>query len=109
MGRQQVPLSLLRPPPLRPPRQHPAPSRAPPATRPPPQIIQQYLKVEGPSIKYIGPGQDDSQAASVRSDNPVPPDVPLYYFEVTILNKGAEGYIGACKGKLKARRGAGDP
>jgi ABC-type Fe3+ transport system substrate-binding protein len=56
--------------------------------------MQQYLKVEGLTVKYVGPGQDDSQAAAVRADNPVPPDVPLYYFEVTIVSRGAEGYIG---------------
>ncbi|KAI8471590.1 MAG: hypothetical protein J3K34DRAFT_520411 [Monoraphidium minutum] len=58
------------------------------------QVIAQYLKVEGLTVKYVGPGQDDSQAAAVRADNPVPPDVPLYYFEATIVSRGAEGYIG---------------
>lgn len=69
--------------------------RGPPPARPQrPQVIANFLKVEGLTVKYVGPGQDDSQAAAVRSDNPVPPDVPLFYFEVLIVNKGAEGYIG---------------
>jgi hypothetical protein len=78
---------------------HDAPAADAARTRPsppisPPKVLQQYLKVEGVSVKYIGPGQNDSQAAAVRADNPVPPDVPLYYFEVLVVNKGAEGYIG---------------
>lgn len=60
----------------------------------PRQVLQQYLKVEGLSVKYVGPGQDDSQAAAVRADNPVPPDMPLYYVEVLIVNRGVEGYLG---------------
>jgi hypothetical protein len=80
--------------PARPPRlPAPPPSTFPPPP-PPPQVLQQYLKIEGVAVKYIGPGQNDSQAAAVRADNPVPPDVPLYYFEVLVVNKGAEGYIG---------------
>ena len=71
-------------------------------------MLQQYLKVEGLTVKYVGPGHDDSQAAAVRSDNPVPPDVPLYYFEVQIVNRGAEGYIGeAGDGMLATGNGVG--
>jgi hypothetical protein len=44
--------------------------------------------------QYVGPGRDDSQAAAVRADNPVPPDVPLYYFEALVVARGAQGYIG---------------
>lgn len=41
-----------------------------------------HLKVEGMKVKYVGPGNDDTQAASIRTNYPVPPDCPLYYFEV---------------------------
>ncbi|CAG8681563.1 2195_t:CDS:2, partial [Cetraspora pellucida] len=41
-----------------------------------------------------GPGVDDSQAESVPTDYPIPPEVLLYYFEVDIIDKGEDGYIG---------------
>lgn len=58
------------------------------------QAAQQYLKVDGLTVKYIGPGETDAQAASIFADHPVPLDLPLYYFEVTIVSKGDHGYIG---------------
>jgi hypothetical protein len=60
------------------------------------QHVQDYLKVDGLTVKYVGPGESDSQAATLFADKPVPQDVPLYYFEVTIVNKGDSGYIGGC-------------
>jgi hypothetical protein len=29
----------------------------------------------------------------VRSDNPIPDNIPLYYFEVRIENEGKDGYV----------------
>eukprot|EP00878_Enallax_costatus_P031752 GHUV01034775.1.p1 GENE.GHUV01034775.1~~GHUV01034775.1.p1 ORF type:complete len:118 (-),score=5.04 GHUV01034775.1:2-355(-) len=52
------------------------------------QAAQQYLKVDGLAVKYIGPGETDAQAASIFADHPVPLDLPLYYFELTIVSKG---------------------
>ncbi|KAI9018044.1 concanavalin A-like lectin/glucanase domain-containing protein [Phycomyces nitens] len=43
---------------------------------------------------YTGPGKYDSDAASVRSNYPVPPQCGIYYYEVKILSKGENGYIG---------------
>jgi hypothetical protein len=40
------------------------------------------MQVEGLMVKYTGPGEDDTQAATIRTNFPVPADVPLYYFEV---------------------------
>ncbi|KAF8056475.1 Ranbp10 [Scenedesmus sp. PABB004] len=54
----------------------------------------QYLKVDGLALKYVGPGESDAQAASILADHPVPGDVPLYYFEVTVVSRGDQGYIG---------------
>lgn len=42
-----------------------------------------------------GPGDEDKDAASVRADCPVPFDVSLYYFEVQVVNKGRDGFVGA--------------
>ena len=41
-----------------------------------------------------GPGNEFEDAASVRADHPVPADSGLYYFEVTVVNKGRDGFIG---------------
>lgn len=41
-----------------------------------------------------GPGTEDKHAASVRADTPVPPDCGLYYYEVTVINRGRDGFIG---------------
>lgn len=30
----------------------------------------------------------------MKADAPIPPDLPLYYFEMTIKNRGLEGFIG---------------
>jgi hypothetical protein len=43
-----------------------------------------YLKVDGLTVKYIGPGEEDSQAASIRANYPAPADLPIYYFEVEV-------------------------
>ncbi len=51
------------------------------------------LAEEGRLVKYTGPGRNDSDAAAVRSSTPLPPQVGIYFFEVTVVNKGREGYI----------------
>ncbi|KAL6748974.1 hypothetical protein V8C86DRAFT_1082453 [Haematococcus lacustris] len=52
------------------------------------------LKIEGFCVKYVGPGEEDSQAATTRTNYPAPPDCPLYYFEVKVVSQGQKGYIG---------------
>jgi hypothetical protein len=51
------------------------------------------LAEEGRIVKYTGPGRNDSDAAAVRSNTPLPPQVGLYFFEVSVVNKGRDGYI----------------
>lgn len=52
------------------------------------------LRIDGTRVKYIGVGGDDASTAAVRANHPIPIDVPLYYFEITVLNKGQHGHIG---------------
>lgn len=52
------------------------------------------LSRDGSRVKYVGQGKNDSDAASVRSNHAVPPQCGLYYFEVEIVSKGRDGYIG---------------
>lgn len=53
-----------------------------------------YLEVTGHRVRYKGPGSDDRDAAAVRADHSVPLSCPLYYFEIEIVNRGRDGFIG---------------
>ena len=35
----------------------------------------------------VGPGEDDRQAATIIANHPVPLDCPLFYFEITVVNR----------------------
>ncbi|KAI8817776.1 concanavalin A-like lectin/glucanase domain-containing protein [Fimicolochytrium jonesii] len=52
------------------------------------------LAPNGLRITYTGPGQMDAHAAAVRTNYPIPPQCGLFYYEVTIISKGREGFIG---------------
>lgn len=45
-------------------------------------------------VHYKGAGKSHSDAASVRTDHPIPAACGLYYFEVKIISKGKNGYMG---------------
>ncbi|XP_017465202.1 PREDICTED: ran-binding protein 9 [Rhagoletis zephyria] len=45
-------------------------------------------------VHYKGVGNKHSDAASVRTAHPIPPACGLYYFEVKIISKGKNGYMG---------------
>lgn len=51
------------------------------------------VDADGMIVKYVGPGRSDSDAASIRSTLPIPPQVGIYYFEVKITNRGKDGFI----------------
>ena len=42
----------------------------------------------------LGPGDEGKDAASVRADHPIPSDVSLYYYEVQVINRGRDGFVG---------------
>lgn len=46
------------------------------------------------TVEYTGSGHADSDAASVRTNIAVPAACGLFYYEVTIDDKGREGFIG---------------
>ena len=51
--------------------------------------------VDGLKVSYVGPGRDEKDAASVRTNNPIPTKgLALYYFEITVLDQGDTGRIG---------------
>lgn len=43
---------------------------------------------------FLGVGKSHNDAASVRTTHPVPAACGLYYFEVKIISKGRDGYMG---------------
>uniref|UniRef100_A0A2M3Z038 Putative ran-binding protein n=1 Tax=Anopheles braziliensis TaxID=58242 RepID=A0A2M3Z038_9DIPT len=45
-------------------------------------------------VHYKGIGKSHSDAASVRTAYPIPAACGLYYFEVKIISKGRDGYMG---------------
>jgi len=47
----------------------------------------------GLEIKFVGTTKLQDEAAAIRSDHPMPRECGLYYFEVTVLGKGKEGYF----------------
>lgn len=45
-------------------------------------------------VHYKGQGRSTKEAASVRTALPVPASCLLYYFEIKVLSKGRDGYMG---------------
>eukprot|EP01104_Vermistella_antarctica_P001748 TRINITY_DN1186_c2_g1_i2.p1 TRINITY_DN1186_c2_g1~~TRINITY_DN1186_c2_g1_i2.p1 ORF type:complete len:423 (-),score=49.81 TRINITY_DN1186_c2_g1_i2:137-1405(-) len=52
------------------------------------------LTESGLRIAYKGPGKYHTDAAAVRTNKCVPKSCGVYYFEITIIDRGKEGYIG---------------
>jgi hypothetical protein len=55
---------------------------------------------------YVGPGKLDTDAAAVRANVPVPTEACIYYYEMTVVSAGAEGFIGLglCAGDVALER-----
>ncbi|KAI8388881.1 uncharacterized protein BYT42DRAFT_561599 [Radiomyces spectabilis] len=60
----------------------------------------------GLTLSYVGPGKTEAHAASVRTNFPMRPQCGIYYFEIMVLSKGDDGYIGTgfCGGSNKLER-----
>ena len=53
------------------------------------------ISADGQDVKFVGPSKTlEHEAASTRSDNPMPSQCGIYYYEVSIISKGKEGMIG---------------
>lgn len=56
----------------------------------------QHLEVsaDNSTVTYTGRGRDDTEAAAIRADAPIPPlHLPLFYFEIKVESKGRDGYM----------------
>jgi hypothetical protein len=45
-------------------------------------------------VHYKGAGKNHRDAAAVRTAHPIPAACGLYYFEITVVSKGRDGYVG---------------
>lgn len=45
-------------------------------------------------VHYKGVGKGHKDAAAVRATHPIPPGCLLYYYEIKIISKGRDGYMG---------------
>jgi len=52
------------------------------------------ILADGSEVRFQGVSKAPDDAAAVRSDQPMPKECGIYYFEVTILSRGKEGLIG---------------
>ncbi|KAJ3015945.1 UNVERIFIED_CONTAM: Ran-binding protein 10 [Siphonaria sp. JEL0065] len=52
------------------------------------------LSNKGLVATYVGPGLSDRHSAAVRVNRSIPRDFPVFYFEVRVLSKGKEGWMG---------------
>ncbi|KAI7907388.1 uncharacterized protein BX663DRAFT_495737 [Cokeromyces recurvatus] len=48
----------------------------------------------GLDLTYIGPGKQETHAALARANFPMRPQCGLFYFEMRVISKGDDGYIG---------------
>ena len=46
------------------------------------------------SVRYEGAGAHGNDVGAAHADAPVPPDVAVYYFELSVLSPGARGTLG---------------
>lgn len=53
------------------------------------------IGADGLEVKYVGQHKlGEQDGAATRTDNPIPPQCGIYYFEVNIISRGKEGMIG---------------
>ncbi|KAG0172023.1 hypothetical protein DFQ30_011312 [Apophysomyces sp. BC1015] len=60
----------------------------------------------GLELTYVGPGKCEEQAALVRANFPMRPQCGIFYYEMRVVAKGDDGYIGIgfCGGETKLNR-----
>jgi hypothetical protein len=51
------------------------------------------LEDNGRQAKFSGSQKTHDEAAAVRADSPMPRQCGIYYYEVTVISKGKDGYV----------------
>merc|ERR1711990_582014 len=54
-------------------------------------------------VEYKGKGMTHKDAAAVRSQNSIPKTCGIFYYEIKIINKGRDGYIGMGLSDIKVK------
>ena len=55
--------------------------------------LEVQFETGGQDIKYVGNAKTlEHEAAAARTDHPMPPECGIYYYEVTVVSKGKDGY-----------------
>jgi hypothetical protein len=57
------------------------------------KILQMELEDNGRLAKFTGTQKLNDEAASVRTDYPMPRQCGIYYYEVTVVSKGKDGWV----------------
>jgi hypothetical protein len=57
------------------------------------RFSQLELESEGRTAKFSGTQKTHDEAAAVRADFPMPRQCGIYYFEITVISKGKDGYV----------------
>lgn len=54
---------------------------------------------DGLVARYVGPGKTESDAAAVRSNRCIPQQCGLFYFEISVVDRGRDGHlaVGICQ------------
>jgi len=63
------------------------------------------IQGDGLEVHYKGLGKShEHEAAATRADHPMPPQCGIYYYEVTMVSKGKEGYVTATMGSVSVTK-----
>jgi hypothetical protein len=57
------------------------------------RYVQLELEDDGRVAKFSGSPKAHDEAAAVRADFPMPRQCGIYYYEITVISKGKEGYV----------------
>jgi hypothetical protein len=55
------------------------------------KFAQLDIQPDGLEVRFSGSSKTHDEAASIRTDHPMPRQCGIYYFEVTVVSKGKEG------------------
>lgn len=60
--------------------------------------------ISDPTLHVSGPSSTgEKEAAAARANHPIPPACGIYYYEVTITDKGVKGYVLVNIGKSQVK------
>ncbi|OZJ06478.1 hypothetical protein BZG36_00570 [Bifiguratus adelaidae] len=58
------------------------------------RAVHLEISADGLGVVFVGQHKSDRDAATVRANRPIPPQTGIFYFEMEVVSKGVEGFIG---------------